>query len=690
MKIRTTLTKFAFALGAVLAGLFLFPRGATVNPTVAVSAAGEGATLCGVVSSYTPSTATTNGSIRIAGLTYALAKGAGIDGVSVGQNRCYSVCLNDAGQIAGGYSYAGYQVPLVCGLVTDFSKSSANGSPSVTLGGVKVRLTPGLYLAGQEQVAPGSASCLVPIVSGEQAGSGSYFIPNPSPKQVRIPALVHGNTFDAPAQDDVFALPDPMILTFSNDNVFVFPVNQQTFGKFAINESAKIEGFSYSTPNSTLQAVSCTESLWDSVMSLASSGTTDGDMVTINLLNADRSIAQRIAMFNIRNGGAEVSQLHSDVRLLDNAQATRGVGHFARFALAAGSSGTRTAPLTLMFSTSSPAFMGCFQLAVEIKRGGNVGTTTVAIENVVVKRMELPNDRQTSIALSLQGNTLGWYPTGRVCGVVCAACQTSGSWLSGYVYCDTNNDGVKDSGEAGIGNVQIRLLDSGGTVADTTLTDGSGLYKFNISKPGTYSVQEIQPSGGSVTGDGKDAAGNCGGNVSNDLISGIQVVTGVECANYNFGEQCGTTTVKCDTICWRPTQFFLTNIRYLPGGTVLISGVNANNPVGIQQATEAIRIALQGGSGGMRSLNKEFVTAQLSLAYSGGGGSPVVFNTFWSALSCSGISFSPVTLSNGVTLAPSFLLDTLFTQSTLAIKENRLNDMQALADIWRLLNGRCN
>jgi hypothetical protein len=32
-------------------------------------------------------------------------------------------------------------------------------------------------------------------------------------------------------------------------------------------------------------------------------------------------------------------------------------------------------------------------------------------------------------------------------------------------------------------------------------------------------------------------------------------------------------------------------------------------------------------------------TAQLSLAANGGSGSPVVFNVFWSPLSCSGISF---------------------------------------------------
>ena len=51
--------------------------------------------------------------------------------------------------------------------------------------------------------------------------------------------------------------------------------------------------------------------------------------------------------------------------------------------------------------------------------------------------------------------------------------------------------------------------------------------------------------------------------------------------------------------------------------------------------------------------------------------------------------FTPVTLSNGVTLSRDSLMDTLFNQSILAIKENRTQDMSALAQILALLNGRC-
>jgi hypothetical protein len=80
---------------------------------------------------------------------------------------------------------------------------------------------------------------------------------------------------------------------------------------------------------------------------------------------------------------------------------------------------------------------------------------------------------------------------------------------------------------------------------------------------------------------------------------------------------------------------------------------------------------------------------QLSFANVGGTGSPRVFDTFWSPLKCSGIRFQPVTLSNGVTITEESVLDVLFTQAVLAIKQNRTADFVPLANIIALLNGRC-
>jgi hypothetical protein len=52
--------------------------------------------------------------------------------------------------------------------------------------------------------------------------------------------------------------------------------------------------------------------------------------------------------------------------------------------------------------------------------------------------------------------------------------------------------------------------------------------------------------------------------VGDDIITNIVVPANGACANYNFGEKC--TSTKCDTICWRSTQHWINNFRYLPGG----------------------------------------------------------------------------------------------------------------------------
>lgn len=147
---------------------------------------------------------------------------------------------------------------------------------------------------------------------------------------------------------------------------------------------------------------------------------------------------------------------------------------------------------------------------------------------------------------------------------------------------------------------------------------------------------------------------------------------------------------KCDTICFRAASYWqLAPLSRWPNGAILVGGVNFNNPISIQRNESLIRQVLAGGPGAVQQLNKEFVALQMSFASHGGTGSPVVFNVFWSPLRCSGLDFTPVTLSNGVTLSRDSLLDTLFSQSLLAIKENRTQDMAALASILALLNGRC-
>src|SRR5439155_597532 len=60
--------------------------------------------------------------------------------------------------------------------------------------------------------------------------------------------------------------------------------------------------------------------------------------------------------------------------------------------------------------------------------------------------------------------------------------------LSGFVYSDLDNDGVKDAGEAGIAAVQVTPTgtDDLGAVSLTATTDANGAYSFGNLRPGTY------------------------------------------------------------------------------------------------------------------------------------------------------------------------------------------------------------
>lgn len=286
----------------------------------------------------------------------------------------------------------------------------------------------------------------------------------------------------------------------------------------------------------------------------------------------------------------------------------------------------------------------------------------------------LANDQISNIALPQNGLGVN-YNFGEGC---------LGS-LSGFVYCDYNNDGLKQANENGISGVAITLTgtDSNGAVNRLAISNSTGAFTFANLLPGTYKLSETQPPGNV---DGADMAGSLGGVVTNDMIANINVNANIG-VDYNFGEQC--MPIKCDTVCFRSDRDWLFRLNRLPNGTLLIMGYNFNNPVSIQRNVQAIQSALQSGLTPMQDLRREFVALQLSLANAGGTSSPVVFNTYWSPLRCSGLNFAPVTLTNGYVFTPDTLLNDLVLQVQAAIRENRSADYQALANLLDLLNGRC-
>ncbi len=118
--------------------------------------------------------------------------------------------------------------------------------------------------------------------------------------------------------------------------------------------------------------------------------------------------------------------------------------------------------------------------------------------------------------------------------------------INGVVYEDTNDNGVLDSGEPGIGGVTLTLSgtnDLGQSITATTTTSEGGTYTFgtdsngNALRPGTYQVSETQPSGYLL---GAASAGTVNGSVDGSVVSATKIGSIVLAEsqrgfNYNFG-----------------------------------------------------------------------------------------------------------------------------------------------------------
>ena len=109
--------------------------------------------------------------------------------------------------------------------------------------------------------------------------------------------------------------------------------------------------------------------------------------------------------------------------------------------------------------------------------------------------------------------------------------------ISGFVFLDANNDGVRDFGEAGVPGVVVTLsgVDSNtDSIVRTALTLSDGSYEFTDLPNGEYQLREDQPS---ALIDGLDSTTIPNATVGDDLISNIVLSGSVSHDENNFGEQ---------------------------------------------------------------------------------------------------------------------------------------------------------
>ncbi|MBP5621951.1 MAG: hypothetical protein J6X44_08050 [Thermoguttaceae bacterium] len=163
--------------------------------------------------------------------------------------------------------------------------------------------------------------------------------------------------------------------------------------------------------------------------------------------------------------------------------------------------------------------------------------------------------------------------------------------ISGYVYEDLNDNGIKESNEPGIPNTAVTLwiLNESTSEYEETgrevHTDSAGHYIFDNLQPGRiYRLVETQPAG---YNDGKDTVGSLGGEKGNDVFFNINVKPGDKGIDYNFGElkpqpkhdvpDVGVPprTVNVPNNLWgvAPSSFpYIFNQPYIPGSMTTLYG----------------------------------------------------------------------------------------------------------------------
>jgi hypothetical protein len=213
------------------------------------------------------------------------------------------------------------------------------------------------------------------------------------------------------------------------------------------------------------------------------------------------------------------------------------------------------------------------------------------------------------------GSNIFYTPQGRLIsadndGTQATLLNDNSASLSGYVFEDLNNNGIKEAGEAGISGVSLRVFttDAAGAAFETIITtNDQGFYSLTGLRQGVYNIVETQPAGYI---DGQEQLGSSGGLIGSDAFAGIVLRNGENATNYNFGEIAEPTAVggtEGNTPgFWKQKQHFCYwNCYNTSDRFDTVFGVNA-------PGNSSLLDALKLGGGGYKALMRHAVAALLN------------------------------------------------------------------------------
>jgi hypothetical protein len=235
------------------------------------------------------------------------------------------------------------------------------------------------------------------------------------------PLLPNGDLFQLQGGLNFVAAAAPAGSTSGTVTAANFGLLPSTTANFGFTGTS-VPFFANPAANSTLRAISCADDIWDINFVIASSGSTEGDVVRWSMQGPGGEIL--LAEFTVVGNGVRITQrsIHATI-FVNNILANTGtlnVGDFIPFSMSAGTAGLRTPEITIALSASPSApTRGCQRLALDIiNAGGSPGTLSVAITSIIVKRM---GNVVSGPGLLTQfgGGLTGTFPTGAICPVNC-------------------------------------------------------------------------------------------------------------------------------------------------------------------------------------------------------------------------------------------------------------------------------